>query len=222
MRVKVENGKNRLIEVDEIRHLLKLNDDNLTLVFESGKTDDAYRKSLQNELTEYHVFNLRWMPKFYISPSIETDKILDRTEEIYDAAKSFRNDGIRLMTILGETYGVNTFEDGLAVIRNKSWDNKQRGKANEEWDFWFHGAECQFKNNKTGQTVELVITNCPEFGALDSYFFLRYVETTPRFKKLADFFAGDSNAMTKALNLLEDMGKLHRIDNNSQRGIFAK
>ena len=70
--------------------------------------------------------------------------------------------------------------------------------------------------------MELVITNGSEFGALDSYFFLKYLKTTPEFKELANFFSDDSKAVTKALNLIEDVGKLQRIDNTSQRGIIAK
>jgi len=91
----------------------------------------------------------------------------------------------------------------------------------KEWIFWFHGAECQFKNHKTGQIVELVITYAPEFGALDSYFFLQYLKTTPRFKSLSNFFSDDSISLRKALNLMEDLGELQRIDDNSQRGIIA-
>jgi hypothetical protein len=221
--IKEESGKNQLIKVDEIRKLLKSNNDKLTLIFESGKTDDEYRKSLQKKLTNYHVFNVRWMPEIWIYPSIETDKILEKKEEIYQAASSFRKDGIRLMKILGEEYNINPFEGReLFDLKRKSRDNKQRGKVNEQWNFWFHGAECQFENRVTGQIVELVITNGSEFGVLDSYFFLKYLKTTPEFKELANFFSDDSKAVTKALNLLEDLGKLYRINNTSQRGIIEK
>ena len=221
--IKEESGKNQLLEVDEIRKLLKSNNDKLTLLFESGKTDDEYRKSLQEELPKYHVFNVRWMPEIWIYPSIETIEILNRKEEIYQAANSFRKDGIKLMKILGEEYQINPFEGReLFDLKRKSRDNRQRGKVNNQWNFWFHGAECQFENKVTGQIVELVITNGPEFGALDSYFFLNYLKTTPEFVELANFFSDDSKAVTKALNLLEDIGKLQRINNTSQRGIIAK
>lgn len=220
--IKEENGKNQLIDIDDIRNLLKSNPNNLTLVFESGKTDDEYRKQLQKELPKRHVFNVRWMPEIWILPSIETDKILDKKEEVYQAAKSFRKDGIRLMKILGETYQINPFEGTeLFELKGRTRENRQRGKVDEEWNFWFHGAECQFENQKTGQIVELVITNGPEFGALDSYFFLKYLKTTPKFKELASFFSDDITSVTKALNLLEDLGKLQRINNTSQRGIIA-
>ena len=221
--IKEDNGTNQLIEVEEIRNLLKSNSNKLILVFENGKTDDEYRKSLQTELPNYHAFNVRWIPEIWIYPSLETNAILNRKENIYEAAKSFRNDGIRLMKILGKEYQIDPFKGReLFDLKRKSRNNKQRGKVNEQWNFWFHGAECQFKNQITGQIVELVITNGSEFGALDSYFFVQYLKTTPKYRELANFFSEDASAVTKALNLLEDLGKLQRIDNTSQRGIVAK
>lgn len=221
--IKEVNGKNQFLKIDEIQKLLKLNDDKLTIIFESGKPDDEYRKSLQEILTKYHVFNVRWIPEIWIYPSIETDKILAKKEAIYNAAYSFREDGIQLMKILGETYQINPFEGReLFDLKRKSRSNRQRGKVNDEWNFWFHGGECQFENQKTGQIVEIVITNGSEFGGLNSYFFLQYLKTTPKFEMLANFFSDDSKAVTKALNLLEDLGSLERIDNNSHRGLIAK
>ena len=219
----VRNGKDQLITTKEVLKLLATNNQQLTLEFESGKVNEAYRKELQQELTNYHVFNPRWLPQLWIQPALETAKILALKDDIYNAAVSFRNDGIEIIKALGETYQVNPFEQkSLLSIKEKSRSNKQRGKVNDEWDFWFHGAECQFKNRKTGQIIELVITYGSEFGALDSYFFLTYLQTTPKFKALADFFSEDSTSVAKALNLLEDLRMLHRINDESQRGIVTE
>ena len=73
------------------------------------------------------------MPEIWIYPSIETNEILVKEEEIYQAATSFREDGIRLMNILGEKYRINPFEGReLFDLKRKSRDNKQRGKVNEQ------------------------------------------------------------------------------------------
>ena len=221
--IKVKNNANQLLELDEIKKLLQIHGNALILVFDLGKVDDDYRKFLQHALPKYHVFNKRWGPEMWIVPSMETDQILEQKEEIHKAARSFREDGIKLMKALGRAYQINPFvSDELFALKQKSRENKQRGKVDKEWDFWFHGAECQFKNRYTGQIVELVITHGPEFGALDSFFFLRYLKTTDRFKNLADFFGEDLSVVTKALNVLEDLGLLERIDQSSQRGIIAK
>ena len=220
--IKENNNENQLIEANEIRKSLISNDDKLTLVFEIGKTDDNYRQYLQKELPNHHVLNVRWMPELWISPSIATSKILENSEDIYQAALSFRRDGTQLIKMLGEAYQINPFIGrNLFDIKGKSLLSKQRGKVNEAWNFWFHGAECQFKNHLTGQIIEIVITNGPEFGALDSFFFLQYLRTTPKFHNIARLVSDHSSSVTKVLNILEDLGKLKRIDNSSQRGIIA-
>lgn len=223
--IKFINGQNQLFTIDEIKGLLlESNKNRLLFEFESGEIDDDYRKYLQEQLPNYHVFNLRWMPQIWISPSIETTEILERIEEVYEAAVSFREDAIRLMKMLGKKYGKNVFEVGeLSEIRRESWKTERTGNINEEWSFWFHGAECQFENHKTGQIVETVIANGTEYGALDSFFFRRYMLTTAKLKDLGAFFNEDStSSLTKALNLLEERERLIRINKGSQRGIIAK
>ena len=222
--IKMINGQNQLFSIDELKVLLSKSDKNrLFFEFESGEVDDSYRTYLQKQLANYHVFNQRWQPQLWITPAIETTKLLERIDEVYEAAISFRNDAIRLMQLLGKKYDRNVFEVGeIFEIRRESQKNELRGNVDEEWNFWFHGSECQFENHKTGQIVETVITNGTEYGALDSFFFQRYLLTTPKFKNLGVFFNQDMASVTKALNLLEDAGRLIRINHDSQRGIIAK
>ncbi len=152
LNIKKVNGKDHYPNIEEIKKLLESNDNELTLRFENLLNIDKYRKELQKELTKYHVFNLRWMPEIWIYPAIDSKKIIEKKEEIYKTALSFREDSIKLMTILGDSYQINPFEGKeLFEFRRDSRKNGQRGKVNEEWNFWFHGAECQFENHKTGQ-----------------------------------------------------------------------
>lgn len=223
--IKFINGKNQLFSIEEIKNLLlKSNQKQLFFQFESGEFDDDYRKYLQEQLPNYHIFNLRHTPQLWISPAIKTTKILERIDEVHEAAVSFRKDAIRLMQMLGKAYNKNLFNEKREIfeIKKASRANRQRGKVNDDWNFWFHGAECQFENHQTGQIVETVITNGTEYGALDSFFFQRYLLTTPKFQNLGAFFNEDRASMIKALNLLEDGERLIRINNLSQRGIIAK
>lgn len=222
--IKVIDGQNQLFSIDKINFLLSKSDKNrLLFEFESGEVDNNYRKYLQEELPNYHVFNLRWQSQLWITPAMETTQLLERIDEVYKAAIAFRKDAIRLMKLLGKKYDRNVFEVGeIGKIKRESRKTEQRGKVDDEWNFWFHGGECQFKNHKTGQIVETIITNGTEYGALDSYFFQRYLLTTPKFQDLGTFFNKDIASITKALNLLEDAGRLIRINQDSQRGIIAK
>lgn len=219
IKIREKNGENQLIAVNEIKKLLESNDSKLSLSFESGNVDDAYRKLLQEHLPQHHVFNTRSRNEIWITPAMGTDKILVHKQKIYQAAKSFREEATQLINTLIDTYQIDT-SDTLSF--RKIIKNGRKGKVDKSWTYWFHGAECRFENQTTGQAVEVIITNGTEWGALDSYFFLKYINTTPRFKELATFFSNDLSSLTKALNLLEDLGLLYRIDEFSQRGIIAK
>ena len=101
--------------------------------------------------------------------------------------------------------------DGLLELKHGKIDNG-RGKLNGDWNYYFHGAECQFENTKTGQIVESIVVTKPEFGYLDCYFFYNYLATTDRFKNLASFFNHDYTNICKAIDLLALEGLLTRVD----------
>lgn len=202
-------SKNRTLNIHQINELLSQNNNKIHLVFENGKTDDEYRKKLQAELPNHHVFNVRWKPEIWIYPAINTQDLFELQDEILVAAKAFRHDAMNLIKLVGEIYQLNPLADV-----DELWKLRKicsRGNVNEEWSYCFHGAECRFENHNSGQIVEVIITNKTEFGALDSYFFLEYMRSKPKFKELAEFFLDDTGSVTKALNLLEDNGKLIRI-----------
>ena len=99
---------------------------------------------------------------------------------------------------------------------------KQRGKLNGDWNYYLHGAECQFENIKTKQVVEVIVVTKPEFGYLDCYFFYNYMATTEKFKNLALFFSNNYLNICKAIDLLALEGILTRVDNLFiQRNLIA-
>ncbi|MFK8054791.1 MAG: hypothetical protein AB8F78_01620 [Saprospiraceae bacterium] len=214
--------KSELPQAGDILEKLKTSSGKLTITFESGSVDEDYRKELQSTLSCYHVSNARYISTIRINPAIETGSIQKILDDIHLAAISFKEDGVKLMEILGNTYEINPFDlKAIGKLKSKSRVNRQRGAVNQDWNFWFHGAECQFENRRTGQIVEIVVDYCPEYGALDSFFFLRYIDTTPAFIKLSEFFAGDWKSLSKALDMLEERGNLRRIDMDLPRGIVA-
>lgn len=46
----------------------------------------------------------------------------------------------------------------------------------------FHGGECGFYNKKHQKQVEVVLTNPPEFGHIDSWFLLSYMQSVDKYK----------------------------------------
>jgi len=188
-------------ELPEPEQLLPLLQSHKILRIDYRIHDVAYYNKLLFALDEYLVFDVYWDSAYFIEPGLNSKEILKRKHEVYACAKSFRQDAIRLMNLMAETFDINlqTLE-GLHDVKFKKSKN-QRGKLNGEWDYHLHGAECRFENGVTGQVVEVIIIAHPEFGYLDSYFFFKYMQTTKQFQLLAEWFGKHQN-VHKALELL--------------------
>lgn len=175
-----------------------------------------YLSTLTYALPSHRVSHREWDKTILIYPSIPNEKILTKKYEFFECANAFRRDGTQLMQLVSSTFGVDLHTlDGLSELKFKK-SHKQRGKLNKDWDYYFHGSECRFENNKTGQVVEIIIITRPEFGYLDTYFFYNYMATTEKFKSLAAYFDNDYHQIGKAIDLLVFEGILTRVP-----GIFT-
>jgi hypothetical protein len=163
-------------------------------------------------LPDKAVYNRKWDNTIFILPSIHNDRILQKKLELYECAKAFRLDANYLMGLMADTFGIDLQTlDGWEELKQKK-SSKQRGKLNEQWNYYLHGAECQFENVNTNQVVEVIVLTKPEFGYLDCYFFYKYMSTTERFKNLSTFFGNEYQNICKAIDLLAFEGVLTRID----------
>lgn len=204
--------------------------EDLLKIFETSKLVEIHYGDLPNDyvfnltyaLPDKVVYDRKWDKTIFISPSIHNDQILQKKLELYECAKAFRQDANFLMGLMAVTFGINLETlDGLHELKHKK-SEKQRGKLNEYWNYYLHGAECRFENVKTKQVVEVIVVTKPEFGYLDCYFFYNYMSTTERFRNLAAFFNNDHKNICKAIDLLVLEGVLTRVDELFiQRNIIA-
>jgi hypothetical protein len=205
-------SKGKLPEPEQLLLLLQSHN---TLRVDYPTPDVGYYNKLLLALDDYIVFDMYWESAYYIEPGLDSKEIFKRKQEVYACAKSFRQDAIKLMNLMAETFDINLQNlDGLYEVKHKKGKN-QRGKLNEAWVYHLHGAECRFENSVTGQVVEVIVVTHPEFGYLDSYFFFEYMQTTERFQLLAHWFGNHKNVY-KALELLAIDGILTK---NSSVGI---
>lgn len=139
-----------------------------------------------------------------------TQKIFGNRRNIISAARAFRKDANDLMESLAlrNNFSLAAGEGFPPTVYCHKRNNI--GFLNDEWQYYFHGAECRFENMCTGQVVELIYTTKPEFGFLDGYFFFNYMCTTEKHKSLGRWFQNDGNVY-KAINLLADKGLLTRV-----------
>lgn len=182
-----------------------------SIQFTYSTISDGYLSTLTYAFPDHYISHRVWDRNLAIWPSIASEKIRQKKVELHQCAVAFRADAHQLMQRMATTFSIDLLTlDGLHELKYKK-SQKQRGALDAEWNYFLHGAECQFTNSATGQIVEIIITTNPEFGYLDSYFFYQYMATTPQFKPLAAYFDNDHLKIAKAIDLLAWDGVLTRV-----------
>ncbi len=63
------------------------------------------------------------------------------------------------------------------------YTSAQSGQMHE-WEYFFHGHHCLFKNGITQQKIEASLVNGKDFGILDPLFFTEYILSTVEYHPL--------------------------------------
>lgn len=94
----------------------------------------------------------------------------------------------------------------------------------DKWYYFFHGTHCRFKNEKTGQCIEVPLRFGLEFGELDPYFFSRYIKSTPAYQPLPVKINNDFEDGRRILNVMLELGRFEIINSNieGKKGIIVK
>ena len=105
-------------------------------------------------------------------------------EIIQEAIVNYRKEGKELMFKLGEKYGldIKIKEDYEQLTSRSNKNIPRRGELSKRWNYSFHGLECGFYNKKHQKLVEVILTNAPEFGQIDSWFLLSYMKSIEKYK----------------------------------------
>ena len=101
-----------------------------------------------------------------------------------EAIIDYRQEGKELMFKLGEKYGLNIEikEDYENLIFRGNKNIPRKGELSKRWNYSFHGGECGFYSKKNQKQVEVVLTNPPEFGHIDPWFLLSYMQSVDKYK----------------------------------------
>jgi hypothetical protein len=106
-------------------------------------------------------------------------------EILKQAIIEYRKTGKKLMFDLGNKYGldISKSEDFETLITRSNKTIPRKGALTQRWNYYFHGGACCFYNKKHQQHVEVELSNSPEFGHLDAWFLMRFLESTERYKE---------------------------------------
>jgi hypothetical protein len=116
--------------------------------------------------------------------SFKQNEIKIELDIVKEAVIDYRNDGKKLMNKLAEKYelDIKNEKDYESLILRNNPKIPRKGELSKRWNYYFHGIECGFYNKKSKQQVEVVLNNSPEFGQIDSWFLLSYMESTEKYK----------------------------------------
>jgi hypothetical protein len=173
-------------------------------------------KMLAPTLPEHSVF-ISGPIQVTILPVIARSEVLRLADDLVRAAIDFRCAARDLCVSLARKLDVQPEE--LVDYRRSS------GLLDSEWSYRFHGLQCCFKNEQTGQVLDVELSYRREFGVLDPYFFHRFLATTNRYQLLASQLIDGYHDTDRALDLLVEAGRLTRITltygGSTQQGVVA-
>lgn len=148
------------------------------------------------------------------SECITVLRVLSRSEvllyevELVQAARHFRHTAREWCVRLAGVLRVPLVHFWTTLFQRRV---AEEGRLDRNWDFSFHGLECCFSNQGTGEVVEVSLGYPDEFGVLDPYFFTQFLQHTDECKTVRLLFQDTFHDCARALDILESRGRLRRI-----------
>lgn len=207
------------LEIEKIKSLLEENE-RILFVLSDGNFNRDYIVSLQNEFTNHVVSEIKWMNKMIIVPSISTKTVLNNLNGFYKCIELFDEKAHSLMNLMAKTFGIelNNPSEIYDLKRNRS--DKQRGQINDQWKYHFHGKGCSFTNSITEQFLDVQIINGLEFGELDTYYLMKFIQTTESLKEMSLILNDESNNMQKVIEILRMNDYLIELPGENTDGLI--
>lgn len=142
--------------------------------------------------TEYGDFLKKQLPGFLIrvdiqNPEIDICKLItfgeveDNQVFFENCAKDYRQLSTDLVHKLVAHLDLDLMYEAPMETFNPLKKSPQKSSGDfGDWSYYIHGFHVGCRNNKSGQCIEIPLMFNSEFGALDPYFFCRFIKSMPR------------------------------------------
>lgn len=163
-------------------------------------------------------------PEINIIKLITDEEIVQYQDFVEQCAKDYRRLAIELINGFANEYNLKIDPD--FPMRNLGHTSKYGYKpvgVYQNWKYAFHGIHCAFTNLKTGQYIEVPLNYGLEFGQLNPYFFIAFINSTKEYKPLPiDFFCGYADGL-RILTKMVELGKFEYVNSNfpTEKGIVV-
>ncbi|AZA55412.1 DUF6896 domain-containing protein [Chryseobacterium sp. G0201] len=141
-------------------------------------------EELKNKFSNYSIGIHTVDCKISIRKLITDEEIISNQVFFEKCAHDYRELGTKLIHALAVKCEIDLKKEVPYSAFVKYWQEYgQRGRLSD-WEYFFHGFHCGFKNINTKQYIEVPIIFGLEFGDLDPYFFSSFIKSTAQYKPL--------------------------------------
>lgn len=138
---------------------------------------------------------------------IETETIVQYAESFMEAIERFLMLADELLVKLADKLMISVKE--LEPARTSGQLPWEPGELEQNWRYYFHGCECRFQHNITGQIVDITLRYPKNrYARLDPYFLAKYLYSTPEERELAVLIQDEFHDTLTVLNVLLERGYL--------------
>lgn len=208
------NSVGQIPTLKKIREITR--EQKLQIVFEKEVQNqrETVGQNLKNELSDFQVSIHTYEPEINIVKLI-SDKEIEENQAFFEqCAKDYRQLSEELLFKLVDKLYLKLNKDfPMETFNELKQDKRQIGKF-EDWSYFLHGFHCGFKNNKTGQLIEVPLVYGLEFGDLDPYFFSKFIKSTPKYQPLPVAIFEDYADGVRINEKMISLGKFERINSN--------
>jgi len=187
--------------VGEISDLLNRYEQ-ISLKLPAGSYDNTLIREFHDAFPDHVVFDQSWLGHIRISPAIRTSLVMKSIYGFLSCIKAFDEKAHELMGHMAEKFGI-AISAPLNLKEIKLINNLQSfGKLNDEWEYGFQLNVCMFRNIRTGQFLSVYIDAAPEFGVIEPFYLLQFINSTASLSTWKTLLEDRVENVQKVINLL--------------------
>lgn len=161
-------------------------------------------------------------PEINIIRLISTEEIKLNQDFFEKCGRDYRNLATTLISEFAKNYNLEidpTLPMNTLYHTNK-FGYEPIGEFNG-WRYAFHGIHCAFTNLTSGQHIEVPLNYGLEFGQLNPYFFVRFIESSEKYRPLPVQLFCDYADGKRILEEMLELGKFEYVNSNwpNEKGI---
>lgn len=129
---------------------------------------------------------------------------------LISAVREFEITAHRLLSLLAKTFNLETYRGDSLKSLTSSYNSENEGTLNNEWHYQIEGENCKFKNEKSGQIVDVVLGNEQIQSRTSNFYLYLFIKTTKLLRPIYEVFDTEYK-ITKVLRDLENEGNLNNF-----------